>query len=276
MHQNNFFKVSFKNRAIWVIGSLIFQIATVFFFYYKYNYPETAPLPQAIDIVELQNQVSGKITITDQSSTSEISNQQEQKPVANIIPPTELNLKLTFYSQAPFADWSMPWQEACEEASILLVANSYFQHNWNRTEFNQQILDLVEWEKKRFGQYEHTNVEEMQAMLKEYFQLESIVHENPTLEDIKKILAQGHLIVAPFGGKILGNPNYTNGGPAYHAMVIKGYTKEGKVITHDVGTRKGEDYVYTWEKINTALHDYAEPIEQGPKRLIEVLPPSTK
>lgn len=274
---NNYNKY-FRNKTILIIIIISITSAGIVYFSYKHAKEFKEPVPLAIDATELQNQISTNITINDQNSTGEISNPQipNTNPTPLIIPPAELNLKLTFYSQAPFADWSMPWQEACEEASILLIANSYLQHNWTRTEFNQQILDLVEWEKKRFGQYEHTNVEEMQIMLKEYFQLESIVHENPTLEDIKKILSKGHLIVAPFGGKILGNPNYTNGGPAYHAMVIKGYTKEGKIITHDVGTRKGEDYVYSWEKINTALHDYAEPIEEGPKRLIEVLPPSAK
>jgi hypothetical protein len=271
-------KTHLRNKIITLSILLLVIAGTGLFGFWKYGSWGKEPVPLAIDATELQNQISANITINDQNSTGEISNPQipNTNPTPLITPPAELNLKLTFYSQAPFADWSMPWQEACEEASILLIANSYGKHNWTRTEFNQQILDLVEWEKKRFGQYEHTNVEEMQAMLKEYFQLESKVHENPTLEDIKKILSKGHLIVAPFGGKILGNPNYTNGGPAYHAMVIKGYTKEGKIITHDVGTRKGEDYVYSWEKINTALHDYAEPIEQGPKRLIEVLPPSTK
>ena len=43
--------------------------------------------------------------------------------------PKTLNLDLPFYTQAPHANWDYPWQEACEEASILLVANSY--NNWN-------------------------------------------------------------------------------------------------------------------------------------------------
>ena len=111
-------------------------------------------------------------------------------------------------------------------------------------------------------------------MLDEYLGLESIVHENPSLDDIKGVLARGHLIVMTFAGKELGNPNYTNGGPVYHAMVIKGYKEGNKVIVHDVGTRRGEDYVYSWDVIDRAMRDWAEPISTGKKRMIEVLPPT--
>lgn len=187
-------------------------------------------------------------------------------------PPKELNLEAPFYSQAPFANWDYPWQEACEEASVLLVANAYYNHEWNTSEFNEQILALVEWEKRMFGSYEHTDVEQTAQILEEYLYLDVVIHENPTFEDIKSILARGHLIVMTFAGKELGNPFYSNGGPNYHAMMIKGYKEDNKVIVHDVGTRRGEDYVYTWNVIENSLHDYAEPIQNGAKRYIEVHP----
>ena len=83
-----------------------------------------------------------------------------------------------------------------------------------------------------------------------------------------------------FEGKVIGNPNYKNGGPVYHAMVIKGYEDKTadpgsvqKIITHDVGTRKGEDYVYKWSTLQNALHDWNEPMKNGAKRMLEVLPP---
>ena len=77
-----------------------------------------------------------------------------------------------------------------------------------------------------------------------------------------------------FAGKALGKPYFLNCGPNYHAMVVKGYEEGQKLIVHDVGTKRGEDYVYTWNSIARALHDYAEPIDTGAKRMIEVLPPA--
>lgn len=187
--------------------------------------------------------------------------------------PSSLNLEAPFYSQAPFGNWDYPWQEACEEASVLLVANVYFEHKWTKKQFNEELLAIVDWEVETFGDYEHTDVDQTAQMLKEYLGLETIIHEDPTFEDVQEILARGHLVVMTFAGKELGNPFFTNGGPNYHAMLIKGYKEDEKIITHDVGTRRGEDYVYSWSVIENALHDYAEPIQKGAKRYIEVLPP---
>ncbi|MCX6734867.1 MAG: C39 family peptidase [Candidatus Peregrinibacteria bacterium] len=190
--------------------------------------------------------------------------------------PKELNLAMTFYSQAPFVDWSEPWQNACEEASILLVANTYFNHNWTKEEFRDEILALVKWENKTFGDYKSTNAQQITKMLDEVYNLKSIIHTSPTFADVQKIIDNGHLIIMTFDGRKLGNPFFTNGGPDYHSLVIKGYKEGEKVITEDVGTQHGENYVYAWKTIENANHDYATPISNGAKMMIEVLPPSQK
>ena len=190
--------------------------------------------------------------------------------------PNELNIDLPFYTQAPTGNWDYPWQDACEEASIALVANVYLNKNWTRDEFNQQLLDLVDWQGKNGMDYHDTTITETAELMKANYGLESTVHENPSFKDIQKILAQGHLIVAPFAGKELGNPNFTNGGPVYHMVVIKGYNaSKEQVVTHDVGTRNGADYVYSWSVLEHALHDWdPDNIDEGAKLILEVLPPS--
>jgi len=187
--------------------------------------------------------------------------------------PKELNIKMAFFPQAPFADWGSPWQDACEEASILLVANAYDHHNWTRENFRDQILNLVDWENENFGDYKNTNAQQIAQMLQNYLNLHSVIHRNPTFEDVQQVLARGHLIIMTFAGKEIGNPFYKNGGPDYHAMVIKGYKEGRKIITEDVGTQHGEDYVYPWQTLQNALHEYAQPIDNGAKVMIEVLPP---
>lgn len=187
--------------------------------------------------------------------------------------PPSLNLSLPFYTQAPFGNWDFPWQEACEEASILLVANAYFKHGWSKSQFNDEILKMVEWEEGVFGTYLDTTVAQTARILNDYLGLKTVTHTNPTLADIQKILARGHLIVMFFAGKELHNPNFKNGGPVYHALVVKGYKEGDKVITHDVGTRNGADYVYHWSTLQNAMHDFANPIQTGAKRILEVLPP---
>lgn len=189
---------------------------------------------------------------------------------------TALNIEMPFYSQAPFGNWDYPWQEACEEASVLLVANVYLGMNLDRENFNNELLSLVDWEISTFGAYEHTSAEQTLEMMELNYGLTGLIHENPTFEDIQSILNEGHFIIAPFAGKLLGNPNYQNGGPIYHMLVIKGYDAEKmQIVTHDVGTRNGADYVYSWEVIETALHDWHDTdILLGEKLIIEVFPAS--
>jgi len=186
----------------------------------------------------------------------------------------ELNIDLPFYSQAPLGNWDFPWQEACEEASVILVANLYNHLNLNVEDFNTELLRLVNWETEYFGTYLDTNVDQVAEILDLQYGLKSIIHENPTYEDIEIILNQGNLIIAPFAGKLLGNPNFRNGGPLYHMLVIKGYNAEkNQIVTHDVGTRNGADYVYSWEVISNALHNWnKDDILLGEKKIIEVLP----
>lgn len=188
--------------------------------------------------------------------------------------PSTLNIELPFYAQAPFGNWDYPWQEACEEASVLLVANLYKEMGLSREAFNEELLRLVDWEMQYFGAYEHTSVDQTVEMIELQYELETVVHENPSFEDMQAILADGHLIVAPFAGKVLGNPNYQNGGPIYHMVVIKGYDAEKmQIVTHDVGTRNGADYVYSWATVEEALHDWhPSNILEGDPRIIEVLP----
>lgn len=250
-----------------IVFLIFFAVVTYFSLKSLGNYLKREAVPNSVDI----NQV-----ISEQSTTTETSASPEISAIPKLIS-SELNLKVPFYPQAPFANWDLPWQEACEEASVLLVANVYYEHNWPREEFNNQILQLVEWEKKQFGDYKHTSVAQTAEMLNNYLNLKTVIHENPTFDDVKNILAQGHLIVMTFAGKELGNPNYRNGGPVYHAMVIKGYkTADQKIITNDVGTRNGADYIYDWKTIEHALHDFNEPIDGGAKKFIEVLPPEKK
>lgn len=224
-----------------------------------------APLPQ-------------EITTLLEEKTSETTEVEGPEPTEStetpVVLPLTLNIDLPFYTQAPFSNWDYPWQEACEEASIALVANLYLEKNWTREEFNDELLRLVDWEMQNFGAYEHTTVEQTVQMIEENYGLQTLVHDNPTYEDLQVILNKGHLIVAPFAGKLLNNPNFKNGGPNYHMLVIKGYdATQNQVVTHDVGTRNGADYVYSWEVIALALHDWDDnTIEQGTPRWIEVYP----
>lgn len=198
--------------------------------------------------------------------------QIKENPQVKEALPESLSIDMPFFTQAPHANWDYPWQEACEEASVLLVANLYLNMNLNTDTFNDELLRLVDWEMQHFGYYEHTTTEETLEMLQLNYNLDAQIIENPTLEDIKVALNKGHLLIAPFDGKTLENPNFRNGGPKYHMSVIKGYDGD-TLLVHDVGTRNGENFRYSWENIQLSLHDWHdEDMQLGTPLLIEVSP----
>ena len=119
------------------------------------------------------------------------------------------------------------------------------------------IQKVVAWEKNKFGFFEDTTVEETVQILKEYFGLTGVkAVYDITIDDIKKELAAGRPVIVPAAGKLLFNPNFRGGGPPYHMLVIKGYTKNGYFITNDPGTKRGADYIYKIDVLYKAIHDW--------------------
>lgn len=226
----------------------------------------------------LENKYQGPSAPQTESWEEIINKDNENKSDPKVQPKepelaSTLNIEMPFFTQAPHGNWDYPWQEACEEASVLLVANLYNEMNLDVDSFNQELLMLVDWEMETFGAYEHTTVAQTQQMIEENYGLETRAHQDPSFEDIQNILNKGNLIVAPFAGKLLNNPNFQNGGPVYHMIVIKGYdAAKQQIVTHDVGTRNGANYVYSWDTIQNALHDWHDDdILLGESLIIEVL-----
>lgn len=207
--------------------------------------------------------------------TTDPSEPFQPNPESSAIP-AEVNLDVHFYSQAPFANWDLPYQEACEEASITLAYNYVTGTTMTAEEFDAKLLELVDWETEYFGYYEHTTIEETAEMLEINFGFTDWeIVEIETANDLKQLLTAGNAIVAPFAGRELGNPNYTDEGPYYHMMVIKGFD-ENYFITNDVGTRMGHNYQYTYETLLNALHDWHdEDIMQGDAKILVLQTPSS-
>lgn len=183
------------------------------------------------------------------------------------------NLAVPFTSQAPKADWSMPYQEACEEASLLMI-NAFLKGAGAFTPdaADAQILELVEWEKSHFGYYEDTTAEEVAETARERFgYARSRAVKISSIADIKTVIDRGLPVAIPAAGRQLFNPNFSGAGPKYHMLVVKGYTKDGKIITNDPGTRRGADYVYDADVLWNAIHDWnGGDVDNGSKIMVVI------
>ncbi len=192
---------------------------------------------------------------------SSVTHSQTDTPsVASLVPSEELpsikQLAVPFTVQAPLGAWDALHEEACEEASLLMVvAARNNQLFGSAAGAEAQIQELVHWETAH-GYSVDVTVSELSRIAAERFNLPTArMIENPTVEIIKQEVAAGHPVIVPAAGRLLGNPNFTPPGPIYHMLVITGYTETAFVV-NDPGTKRGENYPYAFEHILNALHDW--------------------
>jgi len=185
--------------------------------------------------------------------------------------PAEKLLDVPFLVQAPFANWDELHQETCEEASLMMV--KYFKAGERFLSLeaaDQEMKALVAWETEA-GYKVDVTVAELSAIAERYYSLTTgRVILNPSIDDIKREIADGRPVILPAAGRLLGNPNFTGQGPPYHMLVIKGYTNS-EFITNDPGTRQGESYRYSHQTIMEAMHDWhgsTSNILQGKKAIL--------
>ena len=176
------------------------------------------------------------------------------------------NLDMPFISQAPEKNWDANHEDYCEEAS-LLMAQAFKTHTvLSVAEQETRLLEMHDWEMKTFGHFESTPVAEVLRIAKEFlkFKKASIV-DSPTYEYIRSEVAAGHVVLVAADGRALLNPHFKNGGPAFHMVVVRGFTDEGDFITNDPGTQFGENFVYKKFILMSAMHDWDhEPTDKIP------------
>lgn len=186
-----------------------------------------------------------------------------------------INLAIPFTPQAPHANWEMPYQEACEEASVYMVHLFYEGLITGLVEAavaDQELLAMVAFQEEQ-GLTPDVTAEELVGFIKDYYQYEQVeVLEEPTIEDLKQHLTYGRPVIIPAAGRMLGNPNFSGEGPLYHMLVLRGYT-DTQFITNDPGTKNGEAYLYNYETIMNAMHDWnGGDVENGRQVAVVIYP----
>lgn len=211
-------------------------------------------------------------TTQEPSQLTEITTNSENKAKKDQLPSNYI-LQVPFSSQAPLANWDALHQEACEEASLILV--DYF---WRTKEISpdlmeKEIIELTGWEQKN-GYSEDITTEELARIAQDKYGYKTIVDSDVTENNIKKIISQGKPVIVPLQGQDLGNPYYQPPGPPYHMLVIVGYNKD-EFITNDVGTKRGKNYHYKIATLINAVHDWTgskETVRNGKKVMLIIVP----
>lgn len=200
------------------------------------------------------------------ATNSENKNQEERLP-SNYL------LKVPFASQAPLANWDALHEEACEEASLILIDYFWQKKDINTDLMEKEIIELTNWEQQN-GYSQDITIEELAIIAKDKYGYKATVDSDLTENNIKKIISEGKPIIVPLQGQDLGNPYYKQPGPPYHMLVIVGYNKS-EFITNDVGTKRGKDYHYKISTLINAAHDWTgskETVREGKKVMLVIVP----
>jgi hypothetical protein len=192
---------------------------------------------------------SKQLVVNDNVNVLAVENIPQQSDL-----PASFDIKVAFASQAPLGDWNMPYQEACEEASMIMAAKYYKGEKLDANIMNDEILKLVKWEEDN-GYALDLTAKQVVEILDKYFSIKAEISKEVTADRIKKEIVAGHLIIVPAAGRDLGNPNYKWPGPLYHMLVVRGYNSTN-FITNDPGTRKGNGYQYSYGDLLWAIHDW--------------------
>ncbi len=214
--------------------------------------------------------------------------------------PEKVRQKVPFTTQAPFSKWDELHEESCEEASLIMlkyyndrkVENPAFAGQESglskipKAEAEKEIQKLIKYQIEKYGDYFDTDAKTTKGIGEDFYRLKNLkIIEKFTIQDLKKELAQGNIILVPTAGRELGNPNFTPPGPLYHNLVIIGYDDkqtvdsaghkaQGVFITNDPGTRRGQNYKYDQQVLYKAIHDFpgdVDKILEGEKRAIVLI-----
>lgn len=254
-----------KKRIITYKSILLFLVlvAAVVSACYLYRRNQLAKISES----QNYNQTTGFITEPESLQTNQtvITNQNNNQTISQQLP-TKAIIKVPFSPQAPFADWSEPYESACEEASIIMVEHYLDKTDLSRDQMKQEIDAAVAWQVENWGSHHDLDASETLKLAQNYFKLSGQVINKPTTDDLKKLLAKGEPVLVPAAGRKLGNPNFRGAGPEYHMLVLIGYDdSQGIFITNDPGTRNGERYIY---KYDTFIQSISGPKEDMEKKVL--------
>ncbi|GEM_PF-1830164 len=164
-----------------------------------------------------------------------------------------------FVPQSPFGERGNPvFENACEEAVLLMSYSWAVRHSLVREEAREEILKMAEYERVNFGFHEDTSAVDTARLMKEYFGYDGVsVRDGVDVRDIIPELAKGNLVIIPVNGQKLGNPRFEPPGPIVHMILVHGYDfARSEFIVHDPGTQFGKDYRYSFDVITDAFEDY--------------------
>lgn len=157
--------------------------------------------------------------------------------------------------QAPGNNWKNPWGNACEEASIAMVAAYYADQKITQTEANAEILRLVAWEDEFLGHSEDASADEIAQLIEATTSFKGYAFSYPTIDDIVNEVRERRPVIALINQfDFYKKTPSKQPGVSSHVFVISGYddTKKQFAINDPAD---GKIRRYSYDRLMNALRD---------------------
>ncbi len=198
------------------------------------------------------------------------SSEQSFVTIAN-----KVDLPVPYASEMPEGIEKRPWVNACEEASMTMIAKFYQGDKTISTSTAVEAMKILfATQDKLYGSNDNSSALRTAYLINNYESYRAVIKDNPTLEEIKNELREGHPVVSFHHGFDLKNPNipFAPNGSSYHVMVIRGYDdSKQEFLTNDPGDLKqGNGHRYGYQLFISSFHDYNEKTKKadGPARVL--------
>ncbi|MEO5927346.1 MAG: C39 family peptidase [Patescibacteria group bacterium] len=162
------------------------------------------------------------------------------------------SLQVPYVSQVPDGAWVAPWDEACEEASIVMI-DGYYHRTGRPTDGGRaQMQSMIDWENETFKVYKDTDANQTVQLIRHEDAFGAVRKQDPSLVSIKRELKAKRPVIALvnmyalYGEQSLGD--------SYHVLVITGYDDDTKEFIVNDPARERKTYAY--DTVMDALHDY--------------------
>ncbi|MBI5221653.1 MAG: C39 family peptidase [Candidatus Magasanikbacteria bacterium] len=172
-----------------------------------------------------------------------------------------VKIKVPYTSEVPLGRWTKPWNNACEEASMVM-AESYYSgfESMDKGTAVKYMSPLFTIENKIFGGNADSDSVRTAKLLNDYLSVNALIKTAPTLEEIKDQLRQRKPVITFHYAKEIKNSNYhwRAGGSYYHVMLLVGFDDNtNEFLVHDSGDDKtGEYHRYSYDVIMNSLRDF--------------------
>ncbi len=176
-------------------------------------------------------------------------------------PLKSVRLAVPYVSEAPDGNWTGPWKNACEEASMTMVEYYYLgNHDYSLQTSKDFMWNLFNKQNQIYGSNADADSIRSVYLINNFTSYWAVRKTNPTLDDIKKELQQKRPVITFHYGFDLKNSNipFLPYGSAYHMMVLIGYDDDKKEFTtNDPGdTKAGANHRYDYDLFLKTLSDF--------------------